>query len=253
MNAATAPASHLELIERWEHVDLVLTDMPQHERQKHWDMSQWGQATECGTVACAAGHCGMNPWFRERGFRLDIEAGRVQIGNVREFFGYEGSQRIFMNSDARPVERVIDEVRGYIGELRDSAALAAKIGAPAVGEDWAEQGGVFAGIIRGLDGAADYALIVGPEMQGSATWSDATRWAASLAVGDFSDFSLPTRVEGPRLFATVKHLFRAGWYWLSSQYSSSSAYVQYFLSGSQDVCCKDNHFRARSVRRLVIR
>jgi hypothetical protein len=31
-----------------------------------WDMLQW----RCGSVGCAIGHCGSDPWFRRRGLTL---------------------------------------------------------------------------------------------------------------------------------------------------------------------------------------
>ena len=77
-----------ELIERWVNVERVLNSMPEHDRQHHWDMGMWGEKTDCGTVACAAGHCGMDPWFRERGFELTFyKDGGSKISDVNEFFG----------------------------------------------------------------------------------------------------------------------------------------------------------------------
>lgn len=32
-------------------VERVLNAMPEHEHQKHWDVSMWGEVTTCGTVA----------------------------------------------------------------------------------------------------------------------------------------------------------------------------------------------------------
>lgn len=118
--------TNAELIERWEQCLRVLEQMPEHEREKHWDMSDWGNRTPCGTVACAAGHCGMDAWFRDRGFRMDIlkcdcgspDCYNVEISNVNEFFGDEGADHIFCNSRQRPVEAVIEEVKAHIARLR---------------------------------------------------------------------------------------------------------------------------------------
>lgn len=46
--------------------------LSRHERAKHFNMGHWGQKTDCGTSACAAGFCGLDPWFRRRGFRLEV-------------------------------------------------------------------------------------------------------------------------------------------------------------------------------------
>lgn len=32
----------------------------------------------CGTVACAVGHAGLNPWFRSQGFKTNIQKGDVE-------------------------------------------------------------------------------------------------------------------------------------------------------------------------------
>jgi len=123
-----------ELIERWEQVERVLVDMPQHDREKHFDMDIWGMKTACGTIACAAGHCGLDPWFRERGFALDFipcdcemcrgkppeYRFRHSLPSVSGFFGKTGTEKIFHNYSQRPVETVIAEVREYIAELRSA-------------------------------------------------------------------------------------------------------------------------------------
>lgn len=119
-------------IERWENVERVLKSLSPHERRKHWDMRNWGVKTECGTVACAAGHCGMDPWFRRRGFQLlpyrntpeeeqIDEAGLGGFANEvdpMDFFGYVGCDQIFFRGTPRPVATVIREVRAYIKELK---------------------------------------------------------------------------------------------------------------------------------------
>lgn len=113
-------------IERWENVLRVLEGLGPHERDEHWDMGTWGQQTPCGTIACAAGHCGLDPWFRQQGFTMDFrpcdcgELGctTVHIKDVAIFFGARGSDRIFHNPDERPVEVVIEEVKAYLRRLR---------------------------------------------------------------------------------------------------------------------------------------
>lgn len=124
-----------EQIERWEQCQRVLEGLDEHKRTKHWNMGEWGLDTECGTVACAAGHCGLDPWFIERGLELiRIGAGTRTLGAmsfrdtwaclsysnmpVIDFFGYQGADLIFHNVRPRPVEDVIEEVKHYIRHLR---------------------------------------------------------------------------------------------------------------------------------------
>jgi hypothetical protein len=111
-------------VERWEHVVETLRGLTPHQRKKHWDMSDWAYETECGTVACAAGHCGLNPWFRRRGFKLDItpcncgepDCRITDLSDVEGFFGHAGS-RIFYSGEGT-VEQVLVRVREYIVELK---------------------------------------------------------------------------------------------------------------------------------------
>lgn len=110
-----------QLIERWENCLRVLKALTPHERRKHWDMSWWGEKTDCGTVACAAGHCGLDPWFRRRGFQLNFKKGYGGLVidmpiNPDDFFGLKYAYRVFYGSGSvsqviRKVERVLKELR----------------------------------------------------------------------------------------------------------------------------------------------
>lgn len=130
-------------IERWENVERVLKGLSPHERRKHWDMASWGYKTECGTVACAAGHCGTDPWFRRRGFKLRPTSVDVRYDDIagggfgefdnfvepQDFFGWTGTEDIFLNQKRRSVAQVIREVRAYIKKLRrDFSQTAAPAG-----------------------------------------------------------------------------------------------------------------------------
>jgi len=124
-----------EKIERWERGVKVLQKLPAHVRRKHWQMNIFGKNTECGTVACAAGHIGMDPWFRARGLSLTGPNGRplekcavgqeydIQFEDkVCDFFGDHGAIRIFWNGRTRSVTRVIFEMKRYIELLKVSQA-----------------------------------------------------------------------------------------------------------------------------------
>lgn len=132
-------------IARWENVLRVLQALTPHQRRKHWDMSNWGVKTDCGTVACAAGHCSLDPWFRRRGFKGKLVVvdrwygssdepelrfddgtltGRFMGYVIEHFFGpseddeNNPNQNIFLNEDRRSVGQVIREVKARIKALK---------------------------------------------------------------------------------------------------------------------------------------
>jgi hypothetical protein len=156
-----------------------------------------------------------------------------------------------------------------------------------IGDYWAEQGGVFAGLMRGEAGKPDYFLIVPTDSKAynpSITWggyeeeqggacSDfdglantlhlvelgegkhpAACWAAGLEIAGHKDFYLPAKKELALMYATVGDLFETGdWYWSSTQYSKNSAWVQTFVNGHQTSNDKTSYgYRARAVRRLLV-
>jgi len=130
----------------------------------------------------------------------------------------------------------------------------ARIAAPQIGQVWEGQGGVYAGIARGRDGAPDYHLIVGPEFDGELAHEPATKWAAGLQLHGFSDYALPFRKEQALSFANVPELFKQEYYWSCEQHASSSdtAWSQTFNNGTQDYWFEGYSIRARAFRRLVI-
>lgn len=117
-----------QLTERWQNVLRVLQALTPHQREKHWRMSTWGRTTDCGTVACAAGHCGLDRWFQSQGLTLEPRpldswedptfSGLVAYEILPKFFGEEGCEEIFYNGIPRSVEEVIGEVRAYIKALQ---------------------------------------------------------------------------------------------------------------------------------------
>ena len=154
---------------------------------------------------------------------------------------------------------------------------------PHIGENWKEQGGINAGLCRGVNGAPDYFLIVpthdigyiekityggaGEDEPGAKCEFDglantialceskhdhpAAQAARSLTVGRHSDFYLPARREAALCYANVPELFAKKWHWTSTQYSARGAWIQYFGVGNQLYNDKDGEFAARAVRRFV--
>lgn len=152
-----------------------------------------------------------------------------------------------------------------------------------IGEYWAEEGGVLAGLMRGEDGKPDYFLIVPTDPAAeveSITWGGkgeneenacsefdgqantlalavdsevehpAAQWAHELAIGKFDDFYLPARRELSLMYASVPELFKKEWHCSSTQYSEASAWIQHFCDGTQSSAWKGDYFRARAVRRV---
>lgn len=125
---------------------------------------------------------------------------------------------------------------------------------PAIGEVWEGQGGIYAGMARGRDGAPDYHLIVGPEFDGARGWDAQTQWASSLEVETHKDFRLPYRKEQALCYANVPELFKPESYWSCEQHASATGYAwhQYFSDGTQSNWLKGHYGRARAVRSLII-
>jgi len=125
---------------------------------------------------------------------------------------------------------------------------------PRIGEVWASQGGVYAGIARGRDGDRDTYLIVGPEYDGTADWNTSLMWAAGLREHGFTDYGLPYRKEQALCFANVPELFKPESYWSCEQHASDSDYAwsQRFFYGCQYYWSKGYGLRARAVRRIKI-
>jgi len=124
---------------------------------------------------------------------------------------------------------------------------------PKIGTHWKAQGGIYAGVMSGLDGAPDYHLIVGPAFE-YATWDEQKLAVFRLSADGFNDFTLPDRQEQALQFANVPELFESEWYWSGTQHASNSDYAwcQGFGDGDQHCRNKDGKLRARAVRRLII-
>jgi len=148
-----------------------------------------------------------------------------------------------------------DVVRLILDRMRDSASMATPVhGLPRIGVLWPEQGGIYCGLVRGDNGAADYHLILAELALLGGQWKPAMDWAKSLVVGRFSDFTLPKRKEQSVLFGNVPECFEREWYWSSEEHSNDEyAWCQSFHDGLQLSYHKDtNDVRARAVRRVPL-
>ena len=145
-----------------------------------------------------------------------------------------------------------------VQSLRREARPDEPPGRIAIGSEWPGEQSVYAGIVRGAEGAPDYPLLVpsaAAAQRESVRWGEAVEWVAGLSGGVLDGCVLPTRRELAVLFGNVPELFEGGWYWSSEQYAGNEAYAwaQNFGNGNQNNYHKDNELRARAVRRLTIR
>lgn len=152
---------------------------------------------------------------------------------------------------------------------------------PRIGEYWKGEGGVYAGICRGID-TPDYHVIVPPagyiekiqwgaqgEEEPGATsqfdgWANtlslcesshshpAAEWAREYSADGHDDFYLPARREAALMYANLPELLNKKWHWTSTQYSALYAWFTSFEHGYQDTLSKHREFAAQAVRRLFI-
>jgi Protein of unknown function (DUF1566) len=134
------------------------------------------------------------------------------------------------------------------------AAAPVASNAPKIGEYWTGQGGIYAGVARGLEGAPDYHLILCKEdPKKDCTWQAALDLAKTITADGHSDFRVPTRFESALLYASLHDQFEADrWHWTSTQYSENYAWDQYFHDGYQYYSIKDYERRCRFVRSASI-
>lgn len=109
-------------------------------------------------------------------------------------------------------------------------------------------GELYAGLILGKNGAADYHLILLPGEAEQVSWPAAAAWAAQAGGG------LPTRRELSLLYANLKENFEREWYWSCEPQEPRSHLVwgQNFASGIQTMYGRPFRGRARAVRRLPV-
>lgn len=168
--------------------------------------------------------------------------------------------------------------------LVESFGLSAGLGdVPRIGEYWSGQGGVNAGLMRGVNGQPDYWLIAATDDSGKfedIAWGargeevpdakcqfdgrvnthalvshggcPAAEACAAVEIDGHSDFYLPARRELALCYANVPELFEKVWHWSSTQYSANHAWGQLFTNGGQLILYKLLEFRARAVRRVPI-
>ncbi|MBU1330907.1 MAG: DUF1566 domain-containing protein [Gammaproteobacteria bacterium] len=154
---------------------------------------------------------------------------------------------------------------------------------PAIGQHWHGQGGTYVGVMRGVNGQADYHLVApkhaqiaeityGPRgknidaascardglantgaLLASGTEHPAAQWAADQEAEGHRDFYLPSRAEAYLCWANIPEQFAdKGWWLTSTQHGPDNAWFQYFDGGFQYYDGKVNARPAFAVRRILI-
>ncbi|MCY1531811.1 hypothetical protein D9M68_670500 [compost metagenome] len=154
---------------------------------------------------------------------------------------------------------------------------------PSLGAYWPGEGGHYAGLVRGENGAPDYYLIVpagteaeatlayggyGHETEGASSASDgrantkalledgkdhpAAKFCGQFTADGHRDFYLPARRELQVAEANVPELFSKAYHWSSTQFSSYDAYLMNFGDGWQSGYDKRYERPVRPVRRKFL-
>ena len=106
---------------RWASAVRCIENLTPHERKHHFDMGDWIQETECGTVGCAAGHCGLDPNIRKQGFawqwKKEIFNSFFSI-DPRDFYGDDATDSIFLGPESE-YKHVLKEMKLYLKKLQN--------------------------------------------------------------------------------------------------------------------------------------
>lgn len=114
---------------------------------------------------------------------------------------------------------------------------------------WPGKGGIFRGILPGIDGGADRLILEHVTELPIGNFKAALADAAEIEADGHKDFHVPDRAESALLYATAKSAHnRDDWYWTREPYGASDAWVQYFNYGGQDWDGQSNDDRAVAVR-----
>lgn len=150
---------------------------------------------------------------------------------------------------------------------------------PAIGEYWAGQGGIYAGVQQEEDGRLCHKIFAAVDV-GSFAWGEhgtettATSksngvlntcilrdtdgsFPAAEAAGNYTadghhDFVLPSIGELNHAWQFIPDSFAQAAYWSSSQRSAYYAFYMYFAGGGQSSYAKPDVLRVRPVRSLPI-
>jgi len=153
---------------------------------------------------------------------------------------------------------------------------------PPLGAYWTDQGGIYAGLIRGIEGQPDQHLIIATDPHGElvdVAWgkygvdiagarsnldglantramaeagNEAAQQILTLEIDGHTDFYIPAIRELSLARANAPEAFARDWYWSSTQHSAGNAWSQHFADGCQCNLDKASKLRARAVRRFSV-
>lgn len=126
-----------------------------------------------------------------------------------------------------------------------SAFFAVDLFAAAVGE---KAGG---GVVFFVDPSGQHGLIAAEsDLAAEADWYDASETCRSSFVNGYSGWYLPSRGELEQLYRSRALIggLTDGFYWSSSEFSNTSAWLQMFSTGGQYVNDKNSLYRVRPIR-----
>ena len=126
---------------------------------------------------------------------------------------------------------------------------------PRIGEVWPEQGGIYAGVVAGEEGAADaYLIFAENQISDEFTWQAGLDFARACTAGGFNDWQVASRWESPVLYAHLHNRIQHAWHWTRTQDAGGSdwAWFQHFGDGLQYYDRKSNEYPALLVRRVPI-
>lgn len=126
--------------------------------------------------------------------------------------------------------------------------------APAIGQEWPEQGGVFIGS-RLIDGVTHHIVIPGG-MEFDLVDVEFDKQASAIAdrgeVNGHSDWRAPDQEDMMLAYINVPDLFdKDDWYWTAKPYGSFYAWAVNFEPGSVRGWDRGDEFRVRPVRSII--
>ena len=125
--------------------------------------------------------------------------------------------------------------------------------APAIGEHWPGQGGIYMGqAVEDENYPQGHLVLCEATSDKRFKWAAAIDWAASQTVDGHTDFRLPSRFEAALIYANgQKHVDQDRWHWTGTR-KGSGAWIQGFADGGQGTSHVDIDNCARAVRRVAV-
>ena len=126
--------------------------------------------------------------------------------------------------------------------------------APAIGQEWPEQGGIYIGS-RLIDGTTHHVIIPGGKEFDliDVEFKDLSSAVTERGeVNGHADWRAPDQEDMMLAYINVPHLFdKDDWYWTNKPFGSSSAWAVDFEYGSVTNWGRGLGFRVRPVRRFT--